>query len=277
MDFYGQHTYDEESESEAIHWLDMKVNALAQQYWWDLKPMILAKEQDGQSISPSLEEEFNNLMQSLQQAWDEATTFPSYHKIVERYEFSDDFSSVASEDEETEDEEEETIKGFFMQPNQQTMKEYFMQHPKQASKKTIQAIEDSHPNFSWSYNKVNTYEQPISQPSSKSESEEFPSQTEQEEAITIPYYIQEELSSKELDELLDWVQYVFGDAEEVEKEEIEEKARKRKMMLVLMLGQGPSIGCRSLLRLQGCSRGPFYQLLSQFKRRVPILLMLPLP
>ncbi|KAK4843581.1 hypothetical protein QYF36_010184 [Acer negundo] len=146
--------------------------------------------------------------------------------IVETYEFSDDFSSVASEDEETGDEEEETIKEFFMQPNQQTMKEYFMQHPEQASKKTIQAIKDSYPDFSWSYNEVNTYEQLISQPSQKSESEEFPNQIEQEEAIAVPYYVQEELSSRELDELLDWVQDIFGDDEEVEKEETKEKVKE---------------------------------------------------
>ncbi|KAK0575231.1 hypothetical protein LWI29_035818 [Acer saccharum] len=41
MDFFEQHTYDE---SEAIHRLDMKVNALVQQ-WGELKPMILAREQ----------------------------------------------------------------------------------------------------------------------------------------------------------------------------------------------------------------------------------------
>ncbi|KAI9173495.1 hypothetical protein LWI28_002221 [Acer negundo] len=69
------------------------------------------------------------------------------------------------------------------------MKEYFMQHPEQASKKTIQAIKDSYPDFSWSYNEVNTYEQLISQPSQKSESEEFPNQIEQEEAIAVPYYV----------------------------------------------------------------------------------------
>ncbi|KAK0575021.1 hypothetical protein LWI29_032674 [Acer saccharum] len=139
MDFFKQHTYDE---SEAIHRLDMKVNALVQQ-WGELKPMILAREQAQamnsynpwpvhepfehsynpwpinepygnshsqwssyepyentynpdwrnnqdfswsnnkintyeQLVSPSLEETFNILMQSLQQVWDEAATIPSY-------------------------------------------------------------------------------------------------------------------------------------------------------------------------------------------------------
>ncbi|KAK4848778.1 hypothetical protein QYF36_017221 [Acer negundo] len=102
MDFYGQHSYDKESESEAMNVLVMKLIDVEQQMW-DLKPMILAREQAGHLISPSLKEEFNNLPQSLQQAWDEAATFPSYHKIVKRYEFSDDFSSAEDDEEETEE------------------------------------------------------------------------------------------------------------------------------------------------------------------------------
>ncbi|KAK4845231.1 hypothetical protein QYF36_002585 [Acer negundo] len=70
---------------------------------WDLKPMILARKQAGQPISPSLEEEFNNLPQSLQQDWDEAATFPSYHKIVERW--VQDVFGDGGEDEEEETEE----------------------------------------------------------------------------------------------------------------------------------------------------------------------------
>ncbi|KAI9177487.1 hypothetical protein LWI28_015806 [Acer negundo] len=80
---------------------------------WDLKPMILARKQAGQPISPSLEEEFNNLPQSLQQAWDEAATFPSYHKIVEREldEVLDWVQDVFGDSEEDEEEEtEEKVK-----------------------------------------------------------------------------------------------------------------------------------------------------------------------
>ncbi|KAK4846213.1 hypothetical protein QYF36_014407 [Acer negundo] len=74
---------------------------------WDLKPMILARKQAGQPISPSLEEEFNNLPQSLQQAWDEAATFPSYHKIVE---------SEEDEEEETEEKVKEVEDVPFEEP-----------------------------------------------------------------------------------------------------------------------------------------------------------------
>ncbi|KAK4856285.1 hypothetical protein QYF36_015979 [Acer negundo] len=45
---------------------------------------------------------------TYEQSQEDAATIPSYGEIVERYEFSDDFSSVANEDEKTEDEEMET-------------------------------------------------------------------------------------------------------------------------------------------------------------------------
>ena len=109
MDFYGQQAYDEESEAMNEHIMKLVV---ATELMVELKPMIFAREQAQsntyeQLVSPSLKETFNNIMQSIQQLWDEAATMPSYGKIVERYEFSDDFSSVADEDEEMEDEEEE--------------------------------------------------------------------------------------------------------------------------------------------------------------------------
>ncbi|KAK4853690.1 hypothetical protein QYF36_013000 [Acer negundo] len=162
MDFYGQHVYDEESESEseAIHRLDMKVNALAQQYWWDLKPMILVREQAGHPISLSQEEEFNNLMQSLQQFWDE-------------------------------DEEEEM-------------------------KENVKEEDDAPFEAPLLYKELQPYVPPIT----------LPSQPEQEDATTIPYYVQEELSSRELDKLLDWVHDIFGDGEEDEEEETEENVKE---------------------------------------------------
>ena len=122
MDFYGQQAYDEESEAMNGHIMKLVV---ATELMVELKPMIFAREQAQsntyeQLLSPSLKETFNNIMQSIQQLWDEAATMPSYGKIVERYEFSDDFSSVADEDEETEDEEEEAEE-----------KVTFSSHPKQ--------------------------------------------------------------------------------------------------------------------------------------------------
>ena len=122
MDFYEQHAYDEESE--AMNELIMKL-VVATEQMGELKSMFFARKQAQsntyeQLVSPSLKETFNNIMQSIQQLWDEAATMPSYGKIVERYEFSDDFSSVADEDEETEDEEEEAEE-----------KVTFSSHPKQ--------------------------------------------------------------------------------------------------------------------------------------------------
>ncbi|KAI9162571.1 hypothetical protein LWI28_028614 [Acer negundo] len=149
MDFYEQHAYDKESE--VMNELVMKL-IVVQQQMWDLKPMILARKQVGQPISPSLEEEFNNLPQSIQQAWDEATNFPSYHKIVERCEFFDDFSSVEDEEEETEENVKEEDEAPFEAP--------------------------------LLYKELQPYVPLIT----------LPSQPEQEEAITIPYYVQEELS-----------------------------------------------------------------------------------
>ncbi|KAK0572962.1 hypothetical protein LWI29_001031 [Acer saccharum] len=130
MDFYEQHTYDEDSE--AMNELIMKL-VVATEQMVELKSMIFAREQTQamnsynpwpineintyeQLVSPSLKEAFNNIMQSIQQLWDEAATMPSYGKIVERYEFSDDFSSVADEEEETEEKVKEVEDVPFEEP-----------------------------------------------------------------------------------------------------------------------------------------------------------------
>ena len=118
MDFYGQQAYDEESEAMNEHIMKLVV---ATELMVELKPMIFAREQAQsntyeQLVSPSLKETFNNIMQSIQQQWDEAATMPSYGKIVERYEFSDDFSSVADEEEETEEKVKEVEDVPFEEP-----------------------------------------------------------------------------------------------------------------------------------------------------------------
>ncbi|KAK0574209.1 hypothetical protein LWI29_019786 [Acer saccharum] len=130
MDFYEQHAYDEDSE--AMNELIMKL-VVATEQMVELKSMIFVREQTQamnsynpwpineintyeQLVSPSLKEAFNNIMQSIQQLWDEAATMPSYGKIVERYEFSDDFSSVADEEEETEEKVKEVEDVPFEEP-----------------------------------------------------------------------------------------------------------------------------------------------------------------
>ncbi|KAK0600066.1 hypothetical protein LWI29_011259 [Acer saccharum] len=130
MDFYEQHAYDEDSE--VMNELIMKL-VVATEQMVELKSMIFAREQTQamnsynpwpvnerntyeQLVSPSLKEAFNNIMQSIQQLWDEAATMPSYGKIVERYEFSDDFSSVADEEEETEEKVKEVEDVPFEEP-----------------------------------------------------------------------------------------------------------------------------------------------------------------
>ncbi|KAK0577416.1 hypothetical protein LWI29_032765 [Acer saccharum] len=92
MDFYEQHAYDEDSE--AMNELIMKL-VVATEQMVELKSMIFAREQTQamnsynpwpineintyeQLVSPSLKEAFNNIMQSIQQLWDEAATMPSY-------------------------------------------------------------------------------------------------------------------------------------------------------------------------------------------------------
>ena len=130
MDFYEQHAYDEDSE--AMNELIMKL-VVATEQMVELKSMIFAREQTQamnsynpwpineintyeQLVSPSLKEAFNNIMQSIQQLWDEAATMPSYGKIVERYEFSDDFSSFVDEEEETEEKVKEAEDVSFKAP-----------------------------------------------------------------------------------------------------------------------------------------------------------------
>ncbi|KAK0586070.1 hypothetical protein LWI29_000465 [Acer saccharum] len=96
MDFYEQHAYDEDSE--AMNELIMKL-VVATEQMVELKSMIFAREQTQamnsynpwpineintyeQLVSPSLKEAFNNIMQSIQQLWDEAATMPSYGFLV---------------------------------------------------------------------------------------------------------------------------------------------------------------------------------------------------
>ncbi|KAK4847856.1 hypothetical protein QYF36_006586 [Acer negundo] len=125
MDFYGQHSYDKESESEAMNVLVMKLIDVEQQI--------------------------------------------------------------------AEDEEEET-------------------------EENVKEEDDAHFEAPLLYKELQPYVPPIT----------LLSQPEQEDATTIPYYVQEELSSRELDELLDWVQDVFEDGEKDEEEEMEEKVKEAK-------------------------------------------------
>ncbi|KAK4847034.1 hypothetical protein QYF36_024581 [Acer negundo] len=82
MYFYEQHAYDEESE--AMNGLVMKLIDVEQQMG-ELKSMILAREQVGQLISPSLKEENDEIEEKPKEAKDVPFEEPLLYKELKPY------------------------------------------------------------------------------------------------------------------------------------------------------------------------------------------------
>ncbi|KAK0604785.1 hypothetical protein LWI29_019439 [Acer saccharum] len=186
MDFYEQHAYDEDSE--AMNELIMKL-VVATEQMVELKSMIFAREQTQamnsynpwpineintyeQLVSPSLKEAFNNIMQSIQQLWDEAATMPSYGTM--------DFYEQHAYDEDSEAMNELIMKLVVATEQMVELKSMIF------AREQTQAMNSYNP---WPINEINTYEQLVS-PSLKEAFNNIMQSIQQlwDEAATMPSY-----------------------------------------------------------------------------------------